>query len=116
MLAFSLFALGLASGAHCVGMCGGISGGFTLLRKEDLWKRQLAFNAGRLTSYAAAGAAAGALGSVAAYALVALPVQTFLLLPAGLIALLAGVHLAGFALPLARLESIGAPLWRRVQP
>ena len=116
MLAFSLFALGLASGAHCVGMCGGISGGFALLRKEDLWKRQRSFNAGRLTSYAAAGGAAGALGRVAAYALAALPLQTFRLLAAGIVALLAGVHLAGFAFPLAQLEKIGAPVWRRVQP
>ena len=65
-LALALFAAGLASGLHCAGMCGGISGGFSLLQKEQLWPRQLAFNGGRIASYAAAGAAAGALGSAGA--------------------------------------------------
>ena len=67
-LPLALFAAGLASGLHCAGMCGGISASFSLLQKEKIWKRQLAFNAGRITSYAAAGAAAGTLGSAAAYA------------------------------------------------
>jgi uncharacterized protein len=115
-LAAALFVAGLASGLHCSGMCGGIAAGFTLMRKADLWRRQLAFNAGRITSYALGGAFAGALGSAAAYAAAALPVQTFLYFLAGAFALLVGVHLAGLGFPLARLEGIGMPLWRRLQP
>ena len=107
---------GFASGLHCAGMCGGIAAGFTLMRRRDLWKRQLAFNAGRITSYAAGGALAGALGSAAAYAAAVLPMQTFLYFFAGVFALLAGVHLAGIGFPLARFERIGVPIWRRVQP
>ena len=61
-------------------MCGGISAGFSLLRKEQILKSQLAFNAGRITSYAAAGAAAGALGSAGAYMAAVLPAQIVLLL------------------------------------
>ena len=106
---------GLATGLHCAGMCGGISAGFSLLQKQDLWRRQLAFNAGRIASYAAAGAAAGALGSAGAYAAAVLPAQTLLYLQTSNFDALAGVHLA-FALPLAKLERIGLPLWRRVQP
>jgi len=113
-LPLALAAGGLASGFHCAGMCGGISAGFTLMRKEALWKRQLAFNAGRITSYAAAGALAATLGSAAAYAANALPAQIYLYFFAGGFALLAGAHLLG--LPTNRLESIGLPLWRRVQP
>jgi sulfite exporter TauE/SafE len=107
---------GFASGLHCAGMCGGIAAGFSLLNKEHLWQRQLAFNAGRITSYAAGGAAAGALGSAAAYAVAALPVQTFLYFFASAFALVAGVHLLGVAAPLSALEKIGQPVWRRVQP
>ena len=107
---------GLASGLHCAGMCGGISAGFSLLQKDRIWKRQLAFNAGRITSYAAAGAAAGALGSAAAYAAAALPIQNFLYFFANVLAVLAGIHLTGIALPLSALERIGVPVWRRIQP
>ena len=107
---------GFASGLHCAGMCGGISAGFTLVRKEQVLKRQLAFNAGRITSYAVAGAIAGALGSAGAYAAGALPAQTLTLFFASVFALLAGIHLAGYGFPLARLEKLGLPIWRRVQP
>jgi sulfite exporter TauE/SafE len=116
LLPLSLFLAGLASGLHCAGMCGGISAGLSLVRKDDLLKRQLAFNAGRITSYAAAGAAAGAMGSVGAYAVAALPVQISLYLLSSAAVLGAGIHLWGFALPLSSLERLGAPLWRRLQP
>jgi sulfite exporter TauE/SafE len=107
---------GFASGLHCAGMCGGISAGFTLVRKEEVLKRQLVFNAGRITSYAIAGAVAGALGSAGAYAAGALPAQTMTLLFASVFALLAGIHLAGYGFPLARFEKLGLPIWRQVQP
>ena len=113
-LPLALAAGGLASGFHCAAMCGGISAGFSLVRQEGLWKRQFAFNAGRISSYAAAGAIAGALGSAAAYAASVLPAQIYLYFFAGAFAILAGAHLLG--LPTRRLESIGLPLWRRVQP
>lgn len=115
-LPLGLLAAGLASGLHCAGMCGGIAAGFTLLQKDEIWKRQLAFNAGRITSYAAAGAAAGALGSAAAYATAVLPAQTFLYFFASAFVLAAGMHLWGMPLPLATLEKVGAPVWRRIQP
>jgi sulfite exporter TauE/SafE len=114
-LPLALFFGGLATGLHCAGMCGGISAGFSLLQKQDLWRRQLAFNAGRITSYAAAGAAAGALGSAGAYVAAALPAQTILYLFSSAFVLGAGLHLAGL-LPLSRLERLGMPLWRSVQP
>jgi uncharacterized protein len=115
-LALALFIAGLASGLHCAGMCGGISAGFSLLQKDQVLKRQIAFNTGRIASYAAAGAGAGALGSAGAYMVAVLPAQIVLYLFSSAFVLAAGVHLAGFALPLASLEKIGLPVWRRVQP
>lgn len=114
-LPLALLAGGLVSGLHCAGMCGGISAGFSLLHRQDLWRRQLAFNAGRIASYAAAGAAAGALGSTGAYIAAVLPAQTILYLFSSAFVLGAGLHLAGF-LSLSRLEGLGVPLWRRIQP
>ena len=114
-LPLSLFVLGLASGLHCAGMCGPVVVGFAVVQKQTSALRQLAFNLGRITSYAAAGAAAGALGGAGAYAAAVLPAQTLLYLLASLFVVLAGLHLAGL-LPLHHLEKAGLPLWRRVQP
>jgi len=114
-LALALLLAGFASGLHCAGMCGGISAGFTLIHPERLWRRQLLFNAGRVTSYAAAGAAAGALGSAGAYAAAVRPAQTLLYALSSFFVVLVGIHLA-VPLPLAKLEPVGLPVWRRIQP
>ncbi|HEX9184995.1 MAG TPA: sulfite exporter TauE/SafE family protein [Burkholderiales bacterium] len=115
----ALFLLGLASGAHCVGMCGGIVTAFSapqpLLPAASLARRQLAFNAGRISSYAAAGAIAGLIGS-GAYAIAAAPAQAVLQVLASLMLVLIGLYLAGFSGAATWLERIGAPLWRRLQP
>lgn len=114
-LPVSLLILGLASGAHCAGMCGGISAGLSFLHPDGIWKNPLALNAGRVTSYAAAGAAAGAIGSAGAYAVAVLPAQTLLYALSSAFVLLAGMHLCGL-LALSRLDHLGLPIWRRVQP
>jgi uncharacterized protein len=110
-LALALFIAGLASALHCAAMCGGIAAGFGVLHKEALWRRQLAFNLGRITSYSVAGAAAGTVGG---YAAAVLPLQTGLYVLASIVLIVAGLHLAGMSL--AGLERFGMPLWRRVQP
>jgi len=122
----TMFAAGLASGVHCVAMCGGIAAAFDArvanthgrrvipIRERVDWGRRLAFNAGRISTYAAAGAGAGAFGA-AAYAASALPAQEVLAVAASLMLVLVGLHLAG-ARVLARVESLGVPLWRRLQP
>ncbi len=105
--------LGLASGLHCVGMCGGIVGAFSL---KNAPARQALFNLGRISSYSLAGAAAGALGSAGAYAGLALPAQAALYVLANFVLVLVGLQLAGVRNPLQKLEALGAPLWRRLQP
>jgi sulfite exporter TauE/SafE len=115
----ALLVLGLASGAHCVGMCGGIVTAFSapqaLLPARRLWRAQLAFNAGRVASYAAAGAAAGLIGS-GAYAIAAAPAQAILQAIASLMLVLVGLYLAGMSGAATWLERLGMPLWRQLQP
>ena len=116
----SLLALGLASGVHCAGMCGGIAGAFSARQgvffKGELARRQIAFNAGRVSSYALAGAAVGSASGLGAYAAGALPFQTALLVLTNLVLVLAGLYLLGVNRWIARLEALGQPLWRRLQP
>jgi len=119
-LPVAMLAAGLASGVHCVGMCGGIvaafdSKRFIRIEEPGRWKRHLAFNLGRISTYAAAGAAVGTLGA-AAYAAGALPAQEMLHLAANGMLVLVGLYLAGADRLLAPLESLGMPLWRRLQP
>lgn len=120
VLPVAMLAAGLASGIHCVGMCGGIvaafdSKRFIRIEEPGRWKRHLAFNLGRISTYAAAGAAVGTLGA-AAYAAGALPAQEMLHLAANGMLVLVGLYLAGADRLLAPLESLGMPLWRRLQP
>ena len=125
-LYFAMFAAGLASGLHCVAMCGGIVAAFDgraapahaprviPIHAATDWGRRLAFNAGRISTYAAAGFVAGYAGE-AAYAAGALPVQDALALAANLLLIAVGLHLLTGRV-LASIEALGRPLWRRVQP
>jgi sulfite exporter TauE/SafE len=101
----SLFAMGLASGLHCLGMCGGIAAAFPLNRAL--------FNAGRIATYGIVGLAAGTLGGVAARFV---PAQAALYFAVNVVLILVGLHIAGFTAPIRGFERIGAPLWRRVPP
>lgn len=123
----AMLVTGLLSGVHCVGMCGGIVGAFTVHGPVELRPprrsgflrdaaRQLAFNAGRIGSYAFAGAIAGTLGGAGATMAGALPWQVGLYVLANVMLILVGLHLAGASTWLLRLEAVGMPLWRRLQP
>jgi sulfite exporter TauE/SafE len=58
-----IFILGLVSSLHCVQMCGPIVLAFSLpLSRPEALRAQLHYNAGRILTYAALGALAGALG------------------------------------------------------
>lgn len=126
--ALALGAAGFASGVHCIGMCGGIVSAATFSARRLIpiraspasvareWPRQLALNAGRITSYACAGAIAGALGSAGAYAAGALAAQSVLFVLANVMLVLIGLYLAGVTRLLAPLEALGRPVWRALQP
>lgn len=107
----AMLALGLVSSVHCVGMCGGIVTAFSMRRVIPIREARaplVAFNAGRLATYAALGAVAGIAGRL-------IEAQVVLYVVANAALVLAGLHLVGFA-PLARLEALAAPLWRRLNP
>jgi len=115
-------ALGLASGVHCAGMCGGIVTAFSLSKPDGhrakaspnpISTRLIVFNAGRISSYALGGALAGTLGALGWYASGA---QAALSVVASVVLGLVGMHLAGLRGPMRLLESLGVPLWRRIQP
>lgn len=58
-----IFILGLVSSLHCVQMCGPIVLAFSLpLSRPEALRAQVHYNAGRILTYAALGALAGALG------------------------------------------------------
>lgn len=107
----AMAALGLASGVHCAGMCGGFAAAFSLSNRRT--GSFFLFNAGRISTYAAGGAAAGALGALGWYAS---GTQAALAVLANVVLIFVGLHLAGVEAPMRALERLGAPLWRRVQP
>jgi sulfite exporter TauE/SafE len=111
----AMAALGLASGLHCAGMCGGIVTAFSLSAqgRSAASARLLLFNAGRISCYALGGAIAGTVGSLGWYSSLA---QTGLSVLASAVLVLVGLHLAGLRGPMRFLENLGVPLWRRIQP
>ena len=129
-----VFLIGLLGGVHCVGMCGGIVGAFSVAGPAvkafpiavvtqtrsvafapEGSLRVLAFNLGRIASYMVAGAVAGLLGSIPALIhITTLQSIGYWLANALLIAL--GLTLMNLWHGLARVESLGLWMWRRVQP
>jgi uncharacterized protein len=114
----SLFIVGLLGGGHCVGMCGGIVGALALQGSgaRPRWPLHLAYNAGRIASYAIAGAIVGALGSLTLVAGPTAPLRQGLYLLASLMLVAMGLYLIGMTGSLAWLERAGQRIWRRIQP
>lgn len=117
----SAFIAGLMGGAHCAAMCGGIvgivsgprAGGEPVPRQ---WRYALAYNGGRIFSYAVAGALAGALGQGGLWLRGGPLAQHIMMFVAGAMLLLLALYVAGVT-PVARgIEAAGAVVWRRVQP
>lgn len=136
----SAFLFGLLGGLHCASMCGGIvavlgarhrvipiqpmpaggpmtatAGAPAAIATRDRLA-PLAYNAGRITSYAAAGALAGAVGSTAWLASNVLPIQQAAFILANALMIVLGLALVAGRQRLARLEPAGAALWRRLAP
>ncbi|KAF0164747.1 MAG: hypothetical protein FD157_1911 [Rhodocyclaceae bacterium] len=118
----AVFLIGLLGGVHCAGMCGGIVSALTLQIPGQAgtigpaWTIHLAYNLGRIGSYAVAGALMGALGSLGLLLDNVLPVQMVLYVAANLMMVALGLYLTGLTQTLAFTERAGQWLWRRVQP
>jgi len=117
------FLVGLFSAVHCLSMCGGIVGMLTAglpreVREQPLRRSLYLFlyNAARIASYTAAGALTGAVGAQALHGLSPEFGHRMLQWLAGLLLLGIGLYLAGWFPQLARIERLGLPLWRRLEP
>jgi sulfite exporter TauE/SafE len=115
--------VGLVSALHCMSMCGGIMGALTMSLPQSIrrsWTQlslfALSYNLGRIASYALAGAVMAGVGD-----------RLFALLPgdsghaalrilAAVIMLGIGFYLAGWFPDFARVERLGMPVWRRLEP
>ncbi len=115
--------IGLLGSVHCIGMCGGIAGALTMGLPAE--RRQssratlpyvLAYNAGRIGSYALAGAIAGLLGENALKLFSVHNAQTLGLFISAFFLIALGLYLGGWWQMLAVLETAGAKLWRRIEP
>lgn len=115
-LAGAAFTAGLLGGVHCIGMCGGIAATLGAASEGPPLRRHLAFNAGRIASYAVAGALAGGLGGLARFAEPLVAVQTALLVAASVVMVLLGLYVAGWGNAVLHLEAAGGSLWRRMGP
>ncbi len=120
MIEFPLLAAllaGLLGGVHCVGMCGGIVAAFSFRADGSTppFRLHLAYNLGRISSYAIFGALAGTLGASLKLANF-LPVQTLLYVLAQVVMILLGLYLAGWSQWVLIFERAGGVLWRSVKP
>jgi len=111
----ALFLVGLLGGTHCVGMCGGIVGALSM-GAPARWSMHFAYNAGRIASYAMAGAIAGALGAASLGLEGQVPVRLILYFVANLMLVALGLYLVGVTRALAFTERAGQALWRHLQP
>lgn len=130
-----IFMIGMLGGLHCIGMCGGIVSAFSAASKPsrpfpvavisvtathtialDNVLRVLAYNAGRIGSYAIAGAIVGGLagGVHSLSSMASLQIAGYWLANLMLVAL--GLYLMDAWRGLTRLEAAGQLLWRHIQP
>jgi len=109
---------GLAGGLHCAGMCGGIVRVMCTgpAGNAPRWTYLIAYNGGRIASYAVAGALAGAIGEAGLLTRAAPLLQPLMYFLASLMLVALGAYLSGLAPVVARIESAGAWLWRGLQP
>jgi len=114
----TVFFVGLLGGVHCLGMCGSIVGILTgqLPKDKVRWPFHLAYNGGRLASYAVAGALVGAIGQAGMLLRDEVPVQHLLFALSSLMLIALGLYLAGVWGMVRRIEHLGGVLWRRIQP
>ncbi len=126
-----VFMVGLLGSVHCAGMCGGIVSAFSMapVRRfpvqvvtlrgpapHQALLRVLAYNSGRIASYAAAGAIAGGVagGARALTGLAALETAGYWL--ANLMLVMLGLYLMDAWRGLAALEAVGRIGWRKLEP
>jgi sulfite exporter TauE/SafE len=117
------FILGLFSTVHCIGMCGGIIGALSLSLPDNIRQRRqhhvffiTLYNLGRILSYSFAGLVVGYIGAEAA-AYTDMSGGPSILRYTGVVMMIAiGLYLAGWLPQLSKVERIGVPLWKVLEP
>jgi len=109
---------GLLGSAHCLGMCAGIAGLFSVNAAIGSLRQSLpyalVYNGGRIASYAILGTIVAAFGSVIVRASPALAIGIRLL--GGAIIILIGLKVAFDVRLLNVLEQMGSTVWARIAP
>jgi len=112
------FGAGLLGSAHCLGMCSGISGlfavGATVASIKTHVPLAIAYNVGRVLSYAFLGIVVAAVGGATVGIIPSLagPVR----LASGLLIIVIGLQVAFNWRLLAPIERVGAVFWNRLAP
>lgn len=92
---YLIFALGLVSSLHCVGMCGPLVVSYSLPLGGRSWSQQafahLAYNGGRIITYSVLGAVAGILGGTVGFVGQLAGVENLLAIATGVLMIAAGV-------------------------
>lgn len=119
----SAFLVGFVGGVHCLGMCGGIVSALSLglpkAHRNSAGKMlpfQLAYNAGRISSYVIAGAIMGGLGALLLHWLPLYWSQRILFAAAGIMMILLGFYISGWWMLLSRIEKYGQFFWKKLEP
>ncbi|WP_330959517.1 sulfite exporter TauE/SafE family protein [Photobacterium sp. 53610] len=117
---FAAFAIGLLGAGHCLGMCGGIAAAITLgmpgQQQGQRFPFLLLYNAGRLASYATAGALiGGAVAGMASFSGIS-SALLYLRLCAALMMILLALYIGQWWQGITKIEFLGQSLWRRISP
>ena len=121
----SILVIGLLSSLHCLGMCGGIMGALSLSLPADVRENRIqislfvtAYNLGRISSYMLAGTLAGAFG-VEILELLGLnddSAHAILRILGAAFIVLIGLYLGGWFPQLIKVEKLGQPVWKLIEP
>lgn len=113
---WAAFLTGLLGGGHCLGMCGGLVAALTLQLRSGANTALWLYNLGRLSSYAIAGALAGALGAGTLWFHDVLPLQRTLAVIANGLLVTLGLYVAQVWHGILVIERAGGGVWRRLEP
>jgi sulfite exporter TauE/SafE len=115
--------IGLFSTLHCFGMCGSISSVLTVSLPEGikndpprLFTFIAAYNLGRVISYMSAGGLMGYLGSEMASSPYLQTGHDIARILSSVIIILVGLYISGWVPVLRKMDQIGRPLWRQIEP
>ncbi|MFK8068941.1 MAG: sulfite exporter TauE/SafE family protein [Gammaproteobacteria bacterium] len=118
-----LFTLGLFSSFHCIGMCGGVISALTFGLDQKIRDNKVslavylfAYNFGRLLSYAIAGLITGYIGATLVGIIGIDAAHNVTKFFSAIMIILIGLYIAGCFPQLSKLESLGAKLWKKIQP